>query len=189
MTPPCPPADDDTPQEIRALQHNSLNNVSASRFIFCNIFRGLAYSFEGSFFCTGESRCYVGGRVDTSGHFCIVSNHKGFHDVVSRSNLGRFLVCPEVCFAKNAFVVLSEMVQFVGISCFNGHMRIRTRTSRNTTLHHPSMNSDTDTDPKHDKSRQFRAHLDQSRNCLFCILLVSGRALWIFRRLRLSSSC
>ena len=40
---------DDTPQEIRALQHTSLNNVHASRFIFCHFFKGLAYSFEDPF--------------------------------------------------------------------------------------------------------------------------------------------
>ena len=40
---------DDTPQEIRALQHKSLCNVQASRFIFCHFFKGLAYSFEGPF--------------------------------------------------------------------------------------------------------------------------------------------
>ena len=39
---------------------------------------------------TRVSRCYVGGRVDMSGHFFIVSNHKVFYDVVFRSNLGRF---------------------------------------------------------------------------------------------------
>ena len=31
------------------------------------------------------------------------------------------------------------------------------------TLHHPSMHFDSDTDPKHNKSRQIRTHLDQSR--------------------------
>ena len=38
---------DDTPQEICALQHNSLYDVRASRFIFCHFFKGFAYSFEG----------------------------------------------------------------------------------------------------------------------------------------------
>ena len=40
------------------------------------------------------------------------------------------------------------MVSIVGILCKNEHVRIHTRTSRNTTLHHPSMHSDTDTGQK-----------------------------------------
>ena len=38
----------------------------------------------------GGSRCYVGGRVDTSGHFFIFSNLKVSYDVAFRSSLGRF---------------------------------------------------------------------------------------------------
>ena len=37
----------DAPQEIRALQHNSLHDVQSSRFIFCHFFKGLAYTFDG----------------------------------------------------------------------------------------------------------------------------------------------
>ena len=39
--------------------------------------------------------------------------------------------------------------------------------TKNTTMHHPLMHSDTDTDSKHNKSRQFRTHQDQSRTCFF----------------------
>ena len=56
-------------------------------------------------------------------------------------------------------------------------MRIHTRTAKNTTLHHPSVHSDSDTDPKHNKSRHFRTHLDQSRNCLHLLPRVCGCAL------------
>ena len=55
-------------------------------------------------------------------------------------------------------------------------MRIHTRTPRNTTLHHPSMHSDTDTDQQHHKSLHFRTHLDQSRKCLYLLTRVSGCA-------------
>ena len=58
----------------------------------------------------------------------------------------------------------------------NGHMRIHTRTLRNTTLHHPSMHCDTDTDQNTTTSRQFRTHLDQSRNCLYLLSRTSGCA-------------
>ena len=53
-----------------------------------------------------RSRWYVGGRVDTSGHFFIVSNHKVFYDVAFRLSLGRFfgMSKKKFCFAKNAFV-------------------------------------------------------------------------------------
>ena len=59
------------------------------------------------------------------------------------------------------------MVHIVRILCKNEHVRIHTRTPRSTTLHHPSVHSDTDTDQKHHKSRHVRTHLDQPRNCLF----------------------
>ena len=52
--------------------------------------------------------CDTEGRVVTSGHFFIVSNHKVFHDVAFRSSLGRFLACQKSLFCeKNAFVFLS----------------------------------------------------------------------------------
>ena len=60
-------------------------------------------------------------------------------------------------------------------------MRIHTRTLRNTTLDHPSTHSDNDTDPKHNTCCQFRKHLDQSHNCLYLLLRVSGCALLILR--------
>ena len=69
------------------------------------------------------------------------------------------------------------MVRFVGILCINGHMRIHTRTPKNTTLHHPSTHSDNDTDQKHHKSLHFRTHLDQSRKCLYLLSRISGCAL------------
>ena len=59
------------------------------------------------------------------------------------------------------------MIQIVENCCNNGHVRIHTRMVKNTTLHHPSMNSDNDTDPKHNKTCQFRARMDQYRNCLW----------------------
>ncbi len=40
---------DDSPQKICTLQHDSLYNAQASRFIFCNFFKSFAYSFEGAF--------------------------------------------------------------------------------------------------------------------------------------------
>ena len=49
----------------------------------------------------------------------------------------------------------------------NGHVHIHTRTPRITKLHRTSMHCDNDTDQKHNKSLQFRTHLDQYRNCLF----------------------
>ena len=69
------------------------------------------------------------------------------------------------------------MVQIVGILCKNEHVRIHTRTSRNTTLHHPSTHSDNDTDQQHHKSLHFRPHLDQSRTCLYLLARISGCAL------------
>ena len=72
------------------------------------------------------------------------------------------------------------MVQIVGILCINGHVRIHTRTPKNTTLHHPSMHSDTDTDQKHHTSLHFRTHLDQSRKCLYLLSRISGCACRIF---------
>ena len=39
------------------------------------------------------------------------------------------------------------------------HVRTHTRTAKHTTLHHPSMHSGNDTNPKHNKSLQFRSHL------------------------------
>ena len=40
------------------------------------------------------------------------------------------------------------------ILCNDGHVRIHIRTAKNTTLHHPSMHSDNDTDRKNNKTRQ-----------------------------------
>ena len=54
-------------------------------------------------------------------------------------------------------------------------MRTHTRTSKNTTLHHPSTHSDNDTDRKH-KSLHFRTHLDQSRKCVCLLSRISGCA-------------
>ena len=58
-------------------------------------------------------------------------------------------------------------------------MRIHTRAPKNTTLHHPSMHPDTDTDQNTTKSRQFLTHLDQSRNCLYLLSRITGCALLI----------
>ena len=69
------------------------------------------------------------------------------------------------------------MVQIVGIVSINGHIRIHTRTPRNTTMHHPSTHSDNDTDQKHHKSLHFLTHLDQSRKCLYLLSRISGCAL------------
>ena len=85
---------------------------------------------------------------------------------------GVFWHVKQVYFVKIASACLSEMAHIVGILCRNVHVRIHTRTAKNMTLHHPSVHSGTDTDRKHNKSRQFRTHLDQSRNCLFRILRV-----------------
>ena len=40
---------DDTPQEICALQQNSLFDAQSTRLIFCHFFKGPTYSFEGPF--------------------------------------------------------------------------------------------------------------------------------------------
>ena len=72
---------------------------------------------------------------------------------------------PCCSFSDNIFV----MVQIVRIVNESGHVRIHTPTPREATLHHPSTHSDSDTDPKHIKSRQFRAHLDQSPNFWFLL--------------------
>ena len=63
-----------------------------------------------------------------------------------------------------------------GVLCKNGHLRIHTRTPRNTTLHHPSTHSDNDTDPRHIKSLHFRTHLDQYRKCLYLLSRINGCA-------------
>ena len=75
---------------------------------------------------------------------------------------------------KNAFACLSEMAQIVGNLCNNVHVRVHAPTAKNTTLHRSSIHSDNDADPKHNKTRQFCAHLDQYRNCLFRLLRVCG---------------
>ena len=105
---------------------------------------------------------------------------QSLHDVASRSGWERFFGMTSL-FCVNAFAYLSEMSQIVGIWCNHGHVRIHTRRAKSTTLHHPSMHSDNYTDPKHNKSRPFRTHLDQSRNCLYRIFCVSVDALcWFF---------
>ena len=88
------------------------------------------------------SRCYVGGRVDTSGHFIIVSNHKVFYDVAFARVWCVFSHVKSLFLEKRICV----LVQIDGILCINGHMRIHTRTPKNTTFHHPPMHSDNDTD-------------------------------------------
>ena len=77
------------------------------------------------------------------------------------------------------FAFLSEVVQIVCKLCNKGHLRSHTRTARNTTLHHPSVHSDNDTDPKHKQSSQFRAHLDPCRNCSCPLARVCGCGLLI----------
>ena len=65
---------------------------------------------------------------------------------------------------EKTFSYLSEMYQIVQQFCNNAHLRIHTRTFRNTTLHHPSMHSDNDPDPQtHLVTRPLRTHLGQSR--------------------------
>ena len=49
--------------------------------------------------------------------------------------------------------------------------------NKNTLLHHPPVHPDDDTDAKHQKSRQFRTHQDQPRNCSYLLPRVSGCAL------------
>ena len=110
------------------------------------------------------------------------------------------VLAPENSRHPKAALSVSEMAQIVRTLCNIGHVRIHTRTARNTTLNHPSMHSDSDTDPKHNKSRHLRTHLDQSRNCLYPLLRVAQpssrhakvtgdqikRMIWHFtRRLRL----
>ena len=70
-------------------------------------------------------------EVRASPHFFHRNEPRSLHDVASRSGL-----------VNIAFVYLSDMSQIVGILCNNGHVRIYTRTAKNTTLHHPPMHSD-----------------------------------------------
>ena len=91
---------------------------------------------------------------------------------------GVFLACQKSLFCKNTFACLSEMVQIVGILCINIHVRIHTRTPRNTTLHHPSTHCDKDTaqnTSNHCKS----VHIwIKSRNCLFRVSAMSRGSSW-----------
>ena len=48
---------------------------------------------------------YKGSRVDTSGHFFIVSNHKVLYDVAFRSSLGRFFACQKSQFCETRICV------------------------------------------------------------------------------------
>ena len=60
------------------------------------------------------SLIYRRGRVDTSGHFFIVSNHKVLYDVAFRSSLGRFLACQKkVSFGEKRICVFIINVQIV----------------------------------------------------------------------------
>ena len=110
------------------------------------------------------SRCYVRGRVDTSGHFFIVSNHKVFTMLLFARVRGLFWQVKKVSFVKNAFVFYHKCSKSLGL-CVKMNMCAFTHgPPKNTTLHHPSTHSDNDTYPEHNKSRQLLTHLDQSRN-------------------------
>ena len=117
-----------------------------------------------------------GGRVVTSGVALIRRATFASFRTTKFFTMLLFAV-KKVSFVKNAFVYLSEVVQIVGIVCKNEHVRIHTRTPKNTTLHHPSTHSDNDTDQKHNKSLRFRTHLDQFLNCLYHLSRVCGCAL------------
>ena len=64
------------------------------------------FMFMLSFLCVMRCVCFcTRGRVDTSGHFFIVSNHKVFYDVAFRSSLGRFLACQKSLFCEKRICV------------------------------------------------------------------------------------
>ena len=119
-----------------------------------------------------------GGRVDTSGHFfhrfepqsflrcCFSLEFGAFFLYVKKSLSGEKSICVFIINGPNCWDFMF----------FNEHMRIHTRTPKNTTLHHPSTHSDNDTDQKHHKSLHFRTHLDQSRKCLYLLSRISGCA-------------
>ena len=126
-----------------------------------------------------------GGHVVTSGvaltrraTFSSFRTTKFFTMLLFARVWGVFLVRQQSLFCeKYICVFIINGPKIVGILCFNGHIRIHTRTPKNTTLHHPSVHSDTDTDQKHHKSLHFLTHLDQPRNCLYLLSRVSGCAL------------
>ena len=114
----------------------------------------------------GGSRCYVGGRVDMSGHFSCF--HRVFFRCCFSLEFGSvFLACQKILFCEQCICFIIHGPSRWFFFCSDGQVRIHTRTPRNTTLHHPSTHSDNDTDQKHIKSLHFRAHLDRPRNCLF----------------------
>ena len=121
---------------------------------------------------------FQGGRVDTLGHFFIVSNHKVFTMLRFARVWGVFWHVKKVSFVEKRICVFiihgPNRWDFAQTStCAHSH----TRTPRNTTLHHPSMHSDNDTDQKHYKLLHFRTHLDQPRNCLYLLSRISGCSL------------
>ena len=134
--------------------------------------------------CSCKTSYTQGGRVVTSGvalirraTFFIVSNLQSFFDVAFRSSLGRFLVCQKSVCCEKSHLWFYHKWSKLEFLCINGRMRIHTRTPRNTTLHHPSTHSDTNTDQKHHKPLHFRTHLDQSRKCLYLLSRISGCAM------------
>ena len=139
-------------REILSIQPFSGSGLLVSCCIPCRLLR------SGILCCLGlPAYSSFSKSVDTSDHIFIVTNHKVFYDVAFRSNVPRFCACQ-----KKSILWKTHL-------CFkNGHMRIHTRTPKKTTLHHQSMHSDTDTDQK---------HLDQPRNCLFCLSRINVCAL------------
>ena len=134
--------------------------------------KGDQQEWDGS--CTGGRFGSLEGRIATSLYF-----HR-FEPQVLRC-WRRWLALKKTSRSvKNAFACLSELAQIVGIcsmmdTCAITHEHPRTRrcTTHPGTFHN-------DTDPKHNNSRQFRTHLDQSRNSLVRLLRFSGCALLIF---------
>ena len=117
------------------------------------------------------SRCYVGGRVDTSGHFIIVSNHTVFYDVAVFWHVKKSLSCEKrIC----VFIIYGPSRWDF---CIIGHMRIHTRTPRNTTFHHPSMHSDADTDQ------------NTTNHCISVHIWISLASVCIFFRASVEAPC
>ena len=86
-----------------------------------------------------------------------------------RRQFGR---CENFYVVKNGFACLSEMSQIVGFLCNTNSQEHDVAPS----IHALRQRHD----PKHNKSRQFRTHLDQYRNCLFRLFAcVSGCTLLI----------
>ena len=106
--------------------------------------------------CSCKTSYMQGGRVVTSGvalirraTFSSFRTTKFFTMLFFARVWGVFwYVKKSVCCEKSHLWFYHKWSKSLEILCINGRMRIHIRTPRNTTLHHPSTHSDTDTDQK-----------------------------------------